>query len=120
MIRWGIIGLGNMANTFAKAINEVPNSKLINIASQSKHKLDSFAKNLSHSYAHANKAGEPGLSIKNSTMMQMVEFTYQMAQMKNTQSESADDMLQEFLTKAYYFAQKRGQIYDFGPFGKLY
>jgi|TARA_B110000114_G_C15050465_1_gene381039 predicted dehydrogenase len=45
MIRWGIIGLGNMANTFAKAINEVPNSKLINIASQSKHKLDSFAKN---------------------------------------------------------------------------
>jgi len=82
--------------------------------------IDSFAKNLSHSYAHANKAGEPGLSIKNSTMMQMVEFTYQMAQMKKTRSTSSDDMLQEFLTKAYYFAQKRGQIYNFGPFGKLY
>ena len=82
--------------------------------------LDSFPKHLSLSYTHANNAGEKGLSIKNSTMMQMVEFTYQMAQMKNTQSESADDMLQEFLTKAYYFAQKRGQIYDFGPFGKLY
>ena len=53
-------------------------------------------------------------------MMQMVEFTYQMAQMKQKKSESAGDMLQEFLTKAYYFAQKRGQIYNFGPFGKLY
>ena len=82
--------------------------------------IDSFAKNLSHSYAHANKAGEPGLSIKNSTMMQMVEFTYQMAQMKKTRSTSSDDMLQEFLTKAYYFAQKRGVKYNFGPFGKLY
>ena len=82
--------------------------------------LDNFPKHLSHSYTHANNAGEKGLSIKNSTMMQMVEFTYQMAQMKNTQSGSADDMLQEFLTKAYYFAQKRGQIYNFGPFGKLY
>ena len=82
--------------------------------------LDNFPKHLSHSYTHANNAGEKGLSIKNSTMMQMVEFTYQMAQMKNTRSGSADDMLQEFLTKAYYFAQKRGQIYNFGPFGKLY
>jgi len=82
--------------------------------------IGSFAKNLAHSYTHANKTGEKGLSIKNSTMMQMVEFTYQMAQMKDTRSESADDMLQEFLTKSYYFAQKRGQIYNFGPFGKLY
>ena len=82
--------------------------------------IDSFAENLSHSYTHANSDGEAGLSVKNSSMMQMVEFTYQMAQMKQKKSESAGDMLQEFLTKAYYFAQKRGQIYNFGPFGKLY
>ena len=44
MIKWGIVGLGNMANKFAQAINEVQNSKLISIASQSKYKLDIFAK----------------------------------------------------------------------------
>ena len=45
MIKWGIVGLGNMAYTFAKAINEVQNSKLISVASRSKFKLDNFAKN---------------------------------------------------------------------------
>ncbi len=45
MIRWGIVGLGNMANIFAKAINEVDNSKLISIASKSNSKLDIFQKN---------------------------------------------------------------------------
>ena len=28
MIKWGIIGLGNMANHFANSINEIDNSKL--------------------------------------------------------------------------------------------
>ena len=45
MIRWGIVGLGNMANIFGKAINEVDNSKLISIASKSNSKLDIFQKN---------------------------------------------------------------------------
>ena len=45
MINWGIIGLGNMANKFASAITEVENSKLISIASNSRSKLDLFAKN---------------------------------------------------------------------------
>ena len=76
--------------------------------------IDSFVKNLSHSYNYGFNHGESGLSVKNLTMIQMVEFTYQLAQMKDAGN------LQEFLTKAYYFAQKRGQIYDFGPFGKLY
>ena len=76
--------------------------------------IDSFVKNLSHSYNYGFNHGESGLSVKNLTMIQMVEFTYQLAQMKGAGN------LQEFLTKAYYFAQKRGQIYDFGPFGKLY
>ena len=42
MIKWGIVGLGKMANVFAHAINDVENSKLISIASKSKHKLDEF------------------------------------------------------------------------------
>ena len=44
MIRWGIIGLGNMANKFATSIQEVDNAKLISISSQSKEKLDIFKK----------------------------------------------------------------------------
>ena len=45
MVRWGIIGLGRMANTFAEAINEVKNSRLIGVASKSNHKLKKFNKN---------------------------------------------------------------------------
>ena len=44
MINWGIVGLGNMANIFAKSLLEVENSKLISIASKSKYKLDVFAR----------------------------------------------------------------------------
>ena len=45
IIKWGIVGLGNMANAFAKAISETTNSKLICVASKSKPKLELFAKN---------------------------------------------------------------------------
>ena len=45
MINWGIIGLGNMANQFANAINEVEDAKLIAVASRSKYKLENFHKN---------------------------------------------------------------------------
>ena len=69
--------------------------------------LESYVENLEKSY----KKG--GLSIKNSSMIQMVEFTYQMAMLKKNKK------LQTFLTKCFYFAQKRGEIYNFGPFGKL-
>ena len=44
-IKWGIVGLGNMANIFAKAINETDNSELVCIASKSRTKLELFAKN---------------------------------------------------------------------------
>ena len=60
-------------------------------------------------------------------MMQMVDFTFILALMKNQQVTDTIDgspftkpMLQVFLTKSYYFAQKRGVKYNFGPFGKLY
>jgi len=42
MIKWGIIGLGNMASHFANSINEVDNSKLTTISSSSSLKLKKF------------------------------------------------------------------------------
>ena len=47
MIKWGIIGLGNMANHFANSINEIDNSKLIAISSSSNFKLKKFGTNFS-------------------------------------------------------------------------
>ena len=44
MVKWGILGLGRAANSFAEAIKEVQNAKLISIASLSKNKLQSFGK----------------------------------------------------------------------------
>ena len=44
MVKWGILGLGRAANSFAEAIKEVQNAKLISIASSSKNKLQSFGK----------------------------------------------------------------------------
>tara|TARA_B100000767_G_C19749749_1_gene530193 strand:- start:226 stop:1209 length:984 start_codon:yes stop_codon:yes gene_type:complete len=45
IIKWGIVGLGNMANIFARSIGEVQNAKLVCVASKSKNKLEIFAKN---------------------------------------------------------------------------
>ena len=42
MIKWGIIGLGNMARKFASSIGETNNSKLIGIASLNNQRLISF------------------------------------------------------------------------------
>ena len=38
MVRWGVLGLGRAANSFANAIQEVENAKLSSIASLSKNK----------------------------------------------------------------------------------
>ena len=53
MIKWGILGLGKAAISFANAIKEVENAKLIAIASLSKNKINSFQKkfNISKSYS---------------------------------------------------------------------
>lgn len=42
MINWGVIGLGNMGNMFARSIQYAENSKLISIASKSSNKLQKF------------------------------------------------------------------------------
>ena len=39
MIKWGIIGLGNMGQKFANAIKETSNSKIISVASLDKNKI---------------------------------------------------------------------------------
>ena len=44
MIKWGILGLGRAANSFAEAIKEVDNAELVSIASLSKSRLRSFGK----------------------------------------------------------------------------
>jgi len=45
MIKWGIIGLGNMGQKFASAIIETDNSKLIGVASKDKNKIKKFKDN---------------------------------------------------------------------------
>jgi predicted dehydrogenase len=42
MIRWGIIGAGNMAKNFAATIKEVENAKLVAISSSQNNKLELF------------------------------------------------------------------------------
>ena len=78
------------------------------IDSKKINELDSFVENLANSYT------QKGLYNGNATMMQMVEFTYILALLKE------QNQLETFLTRAYYFAQKKGIKYNFGPFGKLY
>jgi hypothetical protein len=57
-----------------------------------------------------------GLSIKNGIFLQMLEFVYILADYNKM---SRND-LNEFATTCFYFAQKKGVKYGFGPFGKLY
>jgi len=42
MIKWGIIGLGNMGQKFTNAIKETSNSKIIGVASLDKNKIKKF------------------------------------------------------------------------------
>ena len=42
IIKWGIIGLGNVAHEFAKSFYNTKNAKLIAIASKSENKLAKF------------------------------------------------------------------------------
>ncbi len=45
MIKWGIIGLGNMGQQFTNAIKETSNSKIISVASLDKNKIKNFKDN---------------------------------------------------------------------------
>ena len=78
--------------------------------------LDNFVKNLEDSYNNGGLLhnGPIGLAPNNASMMQMVDFTWILAKLKNQSN------LIKFATLCYYFAQKKGVKYNFGPFGKLY
>ena len=45
MIKWGIVGLGNMGQKFANAIKETSNSRLAGVASLDKNKVKNFRDN---------------------------------------------------------------------------
>ena len=61
----------------------------------------------------------------NSTMMQMVDFLNILQllidKLGKTERKNKDIIsFEEVLTEVFYYAQKKGQKWDFGPFGKLY
>ncbi|MBT6295499.1 MAG: hypothetical protein HOJ14_02945 [Nitrospina sp.] len=83
--------------------------------------LDNFVENLKTSYTkyskiknRSYKQKRGGIVIENATAMQNVWFTYILALLKEK------NKLINFVTMCYYFAQKKGQKWNFGPFGKLY
>ncbi len=45
MLKWGVIGAGNMGSVFADSIKEVDNADLVAVASTNKKSLDSFTNN---------------------------------------------------------------------------
>ncbi len=53
-LRWGIIGLGNMAQVFADAINMTKDAILVAVASRSKEKASVFASNNHASYSYGS------------------------------------------------------------------
>ena len=76
--------------------------------------LGKFVANLKDSYDYNISQGLAGKTTNNASMMQMVDFTWILAKLKNQSN------LIKFATLCYYFAQKKGVKYNFGPFGKLY
>jgi len=63
----------------------------------------------------------------NSTMMQMVDFLNilqllidKLGKTKLTRTNKNIISFEELLTEVFYYAHKKGQKWDFGPFGKLY
>lgn len=53
-IRWAIIGLGNMAEVFASALDDNKDSKIVAVASRSKDKATTFAKKHGHAKAYGS------------------------------------------------------------------
>jgi predicted dehydrogenase len=53
-IRWGIIGLGNIANKFATDLGTIENAELVVVASRSQEKSDEFAKKYNSKKAYSS------------------------------------------------------------------
>ncbi len=52
IIRWGILGSGNIAHKFASDLKWVKDARLIAIGSRTKHSADNFAKEFNLPYSH--------------------------------------------------------------------
>ena len=80
------------------------------------HALNNYITNLADSYIQPihPTLGSPGVSVANAAMMQMVDFTWILAKLQEQKK------LTNFITLNFYFAQKKGIKYNFGPFGKVY
>ena len=57
-----------------------------------------------------------GIIKGNGIMMQMVDFLYLFAKLKKQMGDTA---FRNFMTNLFYWAQKKGQKWYFGPFGKM-
>ena len=64
MVRWGILGLGRAANSFANAIKEVNNAELVSTASLSKNKNSIFGKKFNISKDNQFKSYEELIESK--------------------------------------------------------
>jgi hypothetical protein len=58
-----------------------------------------------------------GSSRKNRQMMQMADFLYILSKILHRDKKKG---LEAFITNLFYFSQKMGQEWGFGPFGKLH
>jgi len=78
--------------------------------------LNNYITNLADSYIQPihPTLGSPGVSVANAAMMQMVDFTWILAKLQEQKK------LTNFVTLNFYYAQKKGIKYNFGPFGKVY
>ncbi len=83
MIRWGILGLGNMGNRFADAIKETKNAKLNSVASLNNSRLEDFSnkfkidkKNCYNDYEELIKSDDVDavyISTLNNTHLELVK-----------------------------------------------
>jgi len=60
---------------------------------------------------------EKGLTTANTTIMQMCDFIYTLSLLHDKMKQKN---FERFMTDLFYYAQKKGQKWNFGPFGKLY
>ncbi len=73
--------------------------------------------NLEHSMGPRGKRREK----VNTVMMQMVDFIYLLALMQQQMNKSGSKQtFESFMTDLFYWAQKKGQEWHFGPFAKSY
>ena len=83
VVKWGIIGLGNIAHEFAKSFYNTKKAKLIAIASKSQNKLTKFKENFNidinnchNDYEELLKIEDPRL-YKWITGMEVAPTTFQ-------------------------------------------